>query len=93
MEIQVLNTMELEVRTVAGMENCFVSLPLVLIHTLERRGGLPEFLVLELRDSSSGEVWTVSWSGASSSSSAIEVPLLLRAPSSLTFISFCTSSC
>lgn len=73
MEIQVLNTMELEVRTVAGMENCFVSLPLVLIHTLERRGGLPEFLVLELRDSSSGEVWTVSWSGASSSSSAIEV--------------------
>ncbi|XP_022954952.1 peroxisome biogenesis protein 1 isoform X1 [Cucurbita moschata] len=72
--------MELEVRTVGGMENCFVSLPLVFIQTLERRsgsgsamGGLPEFLVLELRDSSSDEVWTVAWSGASSSSAAIEV--------------------
>ncbi|XP_022142454.1 peroxisome biogenesis protein 1 isoform X2 [Momordica charantia] len=69
--------MELEVRTVGGMEDCFVSLPLLLIQTLERRSsamdGLPELLVLELRDSSSDEVWMVSWSGATSSSSAIEV--------------------
>ncbi|KAE8653680.1 peroxisome biogenesis protein 1 isoform X1 [Cucumis sativus] len=72
--------MELEVRTVGGMENCFVSLPLVLIQTLERRPGfasamdrLSEILVLELRNSSSDEVWTVSWSGATSTSSAIEV--------------------
>lgn len=68
-----------------GMENCFVSLPLVLIQTLERRPGfasamdrLPEILVLELRNSSSDEVWTVSWSGATSTSSAIEVLPLLR---------------
>lgn len=70
-------------RTVGGIENCFVSLPLALIQTLERRsgsasamGGLPEFLVLELRNSSSDKVWTVSWSGATSTSSAIEVPSL-----------------
>lgn len=68
-----------------GMENCFVSLPLVLIQTLERRPGfasamdrLSEILVLELRNSSSDEVWTVSWSGATSTSSAIEVLSLLR---------------
>lgn len=69
-------------RTVGGMEDCFVSLPLLLIQTLERRSsamdGLPELLVLELRDSSSDEVWMVSWSGATSSSSAIEVPLRVK---------------
>ncbi|CAN1761594.1 Peroxisome biogenesis protein 1 [Linum perenne] len=71
--------MEFEVRHVSGVENCFVSLPLQLIQTLDSlRPSLlpqPQLLVLELRLLSSTaeqHSWSVSWSGATSSSSAIE---------------------
>ncbi|KAJ9179080.1 hypothetical protein P3X46_010904 [Hevea brasiliensis] len=68
--------MEFELRHVGGIENCFVSLPLQLIQTLEstRPGGiLPQVLTLELRSPSANDKWVVAWSGATSSSSAIEV--------------------
>ncbi|XP_009384181.2 peroxisomal ATPase PEX1 isoform X1 [Musa acuminata AAA Group] len=67
--------MELEVRTVGGMESCFVSLPLFFIQTLEktRRGFLPPVLALELRSRSGGDCWNLAWSGSSSRSTAIEV--------------------
>lgn len=69
--------MEFEVRVVAGVESCFVSLPLILIQTLQstRPGGsLPHFLALELRSRDGNSLWRVAWSGsASSSPSAIEV--------------------
>ncbi|KAH9747499.1 peroxisome biogenesis protein 1 [Citrus sinensis] len=67
--------MELEVRVVGGVENCFVSLPLKLIETLESTRSahlLPQVLSLELR-SRSNQRWVVAWSGATSSSSFIEV--------------------
>ncbi|KAL4387815.1 hypothetical protein GQ457_09G004510 [Hibiscus cannabinus] len=69
--------MEFEVRHVAGIEDCFVSLPLLLIQTLQstRSSLLPPLLALELRlpRASSVDPWTVAWSGATSSSAAIEV--------------------
>lgn len=61
---------------VGGVENCFVSLPLKLIETLESTRSahlLPQVLSLELR-SRSNQRWVVAWSGATSSSSSfIEV--------------------
>uniref|UniRef100_A0A7C9EQI3 Peroxisomal ATPase PEX1 n=1 Tax=Opuntia streptacantha TaxID=393608 RepID=A0A7C9EQI3_OPUST len=70
--------MEVEVRVVAGVENCYVSLPVSLLQILEsthpgRR--LPHFLPLQLRSlsSSSSPLWHVAWSGSASSSSAIEI--------------------
>ncbi|KAK6268366.1 hypothetical protein QUC31_012526 [Theobroma cacao] len=68
--------MEFEVRHVAGIEDCFVSLPLLLIQTLQstRSSLLPPLLALELRlPRSSDHPWIVAWSGAASSSTAIEV--------------------
>ncbi|OMO70479.1 hypothetical protein CCACVL1_18888 [Corchorus capsularis] len=68
--------MEFEVRHVAGIEDCFVSLPLLLIQTLQstRSSLLPPLLALELRlPRASDHPWTVAWSGATSSSTAIEV--------------------
>ncbi|KAK8618635.1 hypothetical protein V6N13_132621 [Hibiscus sabdariffa] len=71
--------MEFEVRHVAGIEDCFVSLPLLLIQTLQstRSSLLPPLLALELRlpraSSSDEDPWIVAWSGATSSSTAIEV--------------------
>ncbi|KAM4088196.1 hypothetical protein ACB094_07G052300 [Castanea mollissima] len=65
--------MELEVRLVGGIENCFVSLPLPLVQNLDSSSA--QLLTLELR-SRTGHRWFVSWSGATStSSSAIEVSL------------------
>lgn len=66
--------MEFEVRVVGGIENCFVSLPLSLIHTLQSTaayGFLPPILPLELRNGDN--IWRVSWSGSASSSSTIEI--------------------
>ena len=70
--------MELEVRTVGGIESCFVSLPLPLIQTLQSTspGLLPPVVALELR-SSNNDVWVVAWSGSASTSSSIEVFALL----------------
>ncbi|CAK7356597.1 unnamed protein product [Dovyalis caffra] len=68
--------MEFKVKHVGGIENCFVSLPLNLIQTLEstrRPAPLPPVLTLELRSPSANRHWTVAWSGATSSSSSIEV--------------------
>lgn len=62
-------------RVVGGIENCFVSLPLNLIETLESTRSahlLPQVLSLELR-SRSNQRWVVAWSGATSSSSSVEV--------------------
>lgn len=62
---------------VAGIESCFVSLPLYLIQTLESTrsgsGPLPPFLALELHSRDSDQLWHVSWSGSVSASSAIEI--------------------
>ncbi|PON46956.1 Peroxisome biogenesis factor, partial [Parasponia andersonii] len=66
--------MEFEVRLVGGMESCFVSLPLLLVQTLQSSSSsasLPDLLALDLR--SGNDCWTVAWSGATSSSSAIEI--------------------
>ncbi|XP_047316283.1 peroxisome biogenesis protein 1 [Impatiens glandulifera] len=69
--------MEVEVRTVASIENCFISLPTLLIQTLENTfsgpGSLPPFLALELRSPNTENLWYVAWSGSASSSSAIEI--------------------
>ncbi|TXG48256.1 hypothetical protein EZV62_027550 [Acer yangbiense] len=67
--------MEVEVRVVGGIENCFVSLPLHFIQTLQstRSGHLPQLVSLELRSSNHHNPWVVAWSGATSSSSSIEV--------------------
>ncbi|KAI9198499.1 hypothetical protein LWI28_016910 [Acer negundo] len=67
--------MEVEVRVVGGIENCFVSLPLHFIQTLQstRSGHLPQLVSLELRSSNHHHPWVVAWSGATSSSSSIEV--------------------
>lgn len=62
-------------RVVGGIENCFVSLPLNLIETLESTRSahlLPQVLSIELR-SRSNQRWVVAWSGATSSSSSVEV--------------------
>ncbi|XAR56140.1 hypothetical protein NMG60_11036493, partial [Bertholletia excelsa] len=71
--------MECEVRVTAAIESCFVSLPLLLIQTLQQTrsasDSLPPVLALELRPHSgnSEELWHVAWSGSVSSSSVIEV--------------------
>ncbi|XP_002517570.2 peroxisome biogenesis protein 1 [Ricinus communis] len=68
--------MEFEVKHVSGIENCFISLPIQLIQTLEstRPGDFhSQILTLELRSSTTDHQWVVAWSGATSSSSAIEV--------------------
>ncbi|KAL4559145.1 hypothetical protein LXL04_031279 [Taraxacum kok-saghyz] len=69
--------MEMEVRAVAGLEGCYVSLPLHLIQTLQSTSSasLFSFLALELRSiTNNNDVWYVAWSGsASSRSSAIEI--------------------
>ncbi|KAG6788890.1 hypothetical protein POTOM_004968 [Populus tomentosa] len=68
--------MEFQVKHVGGIENCFVSLPFNLIQILEstrRPAPLPPLLTLELRSPSANRHWTVAWSGATSSSSSIEV--------------------
>lgn len=64
-------------RLVGGIENCFASLPLSLIQTLDSTrsglGPLPQVLSLELRSLKDDHLWHVAWSGATSTSSAIEV--------------------
>ncbi|CAM8924467.1 unnamed protein product [Rhodiola kirilowii] len=69
--------MELEVRAINGIENCYVSLPLTLIQTLQssRSGGIfPQSLTLELRSvQNQNDLWFVAWSGSASASAAIEV--------------------
>ncbi|KAL1321174.1 hypothetical protein AAHE18_14G109200 [Arachis hypogaea] len=69
--------MEFEVKLVAAIDNCFVSLPLPLIQTLQstRSSPLPHILALELRSPTHPpNLWFVAWSGATSSSpSVIEV--------------------
>ncbi|RDX60107.1 Peroxisome biogenesis protein 1, partial [Mucuna pruriens] len=68
--------MELEVKVVGGINTCFASLPLSLIQTLHstRSTQLPELLALELRSPTHApHTWFVTWSGATSASSAIEV--------------------
>lgn len=71
--------MEVKVTAVASIETCFVSLPLFLIQTLESTRSdslpLPPLLALELRHGD--RLWHVSWSGSASSSSDIEVLILL----------------
>lgn len=60
----------------AGIESCFVSLPLHLIQTLletSSSSSLSSFLALELRSRSTGELWHVAWCGSPSSSAAIEI--------------------
>ncbi|KAG9439462.1 hypothetical protein H6P81_019627 [Aristolochia fimbriata] len=66
--------MEFQVKTVGGIESCFVSLPLSLIQALQLTNGgfLPAILALELR-SRTGDCWHVAWSGSASKSPAIEV--------------------
>ncbi|XP_051139216.1 peroxisome biogenesis protein 1 isoform X2 [Andrographis paniculata] len=65
------SAMEFEVRVVRGIENCFVSLPLQVIQTLQS-GYLPPILAVELR--SGARLWHVAWCGsASSSPSSIEI--------------------
>ncbi|KAK7362476.1 hypothetical protein VNO77_04590 [Canavalia gladiata] len=68
--------MELEVKVVGSIDNCFASLPLSLIQTLQssRSTPLPEILALELRSRTHPpHTWFVAWSGATSASSSIEV--------------------
>ncbi|KAF7830067.1 peroxisome biogenesis protein 1-like isoform X1 [Senna tora] len=66
--------MELEVKLVGSIDNCFVSLSLPLIQILQatRSAPLPHILALELR-SRTDDLWVVAWSGATSASAAIEV--------------------
>ncbi|KAI3505422.1 hypothetical protein L1887_27551 [Cichorium endivia] len=70
--------MEMEVIAVAGLEVCYVSLPLHLIQTLQSTssGSLFSFLALELRSiTNNNDGWYVAWSGsASSSSPPLRVP-------------------
>ncbi|XP_059656844.1 peroxisomal ATPase PEX1 isoform X2 [Cornus florida] len=67
--------MEFQVRVIGGLESCFVSLPLLLIQTLQstNSGSLPPFLALELRSRNGDDLWHVAWSGSASNSSAIEI--------------------
>jgi len=65
--------MEFTVEAVGSIDNCFVSLPLPLIQTLQstRSSSLPPILALELRSPSHSPLsWFVAWSGATSSSSS-----------------------
>ncbi|KAL8151630.1 hypothetical protein V2J09_021438 [Rumex salicifolius] len=70
--------MEYQVRTVAGIESCYVSLPLSLIQRLDssaRPNFSSQILCLHLQSSSTPSLyWHVAWSGsASTSPSVIEV--------------------
>ncbi|CAJ2668834.1 unnamed protein product [Trifolium pratense] len=68
--------MEFLVEAVGSINDCFVSLPLPLIQTLQSTASspLPPILVLQLGSPSHPpHCWFVAWSGASSSSSAIQV--------------------
>lgn len=67
--------MELEVRAVGDIENCFVRLPLHFIQILHSSPSrsLSPLVSLELRSPNHPRPWFVSWSGATSSSSSIEV--------------------
>jgi peroxin-1 len=67
--------MEFEVRVVAGIDSCFVSLPLALIQTLDstHSGNLPPCLALQLRSLHDQHLWHVAWSGSASASPAIEI--------------------
>ncbi|XP_019182268.1 PREDICTED: peroxisome biogenesis protein 1 isoform X2 [Ipomoea nil] len=61
--------MEFDVRVAAGIESCFVSLPITFINTLASTAGsgyLPPILALQLR-SSHNNLWHVAWSGSASS--------------------------
>nr|GMD70623.1 peroxisome biogenesis protein 1 [Ipomoea batatas] len=61
--------MEFDVRVAAGIESCFVSLPITLINTLASTVSstyLPPILALQLR-SSHNNLWHVAWSGSASS--------------------------
>ncbi|GAU28944.1 hypothetical protein TSUD_59570 [Trifolium subterraneum] len=65
--------MEFSVEAVGTIENCFVSLPLPLIQTLQSTSSspLPPILVLQLRSPiHPPHSWFVAWSGATSSSSS-----------------------
>uniref|UniRef100_A0A7N0UHM7 Peroxisomal ATPase PEX1 n=1 Tax=Kalanchoe fedtschenkoi TaxID=63787 RepID=A0A7N0UHM7_KALFE len=65
--------MEFEVRAINGIENCYASLPLQLIQTLQS-SRLPQSLVLELRSiHNQNDLWFVAWSGSASASAAIEL--------------------
>ncbi|KAI4370917.1 hypothetical protein MLD38_019209 [Melastoma candidum] len=70
-------SLEYEIRTVRGIESCFVSLPLPLIQALQQSTPswklLPGLLPMELRHLPSGDSWAVAWSGdVSNSGSVIE---------------------
>nr|GMD68347.1 peroxisome biogenesis protein 1 [Ipomoea batatas] len=57
--------MEFDVRVAAGIESCFVSLPITLINTLASTVS-STYLALQLR-SSHNNLWHVAWSGSASS--------------------------
>ncbi|XP_076917911.1 peroxisomal ATPase PEX1-like [Bidens hawaiensis] len=65
--------MEMAVRRVAGIEGCYVSLPLHLIQTLQSTStsSVFSFVALELRSVANDfDVWYVAWSGSASSTSS-----------------------
>jgi peroxin-1 len=65
--------MEFSVEAVGSINNCFVSLPLPLIQTLQSTASshLPPILALHLRSPTHPpHSWFVAWSGATSSSSS-----------------------
>ena len=67
---------EFKERLVVRIENCFMSLPLVPPCANPHNDSAPlllgEVLTLELRSQSSDNHWAVAWSGATSTSPAIE---------------------
>eukprot|EP01018_Ginkgo_biloba_P029575 Gb_20751 [translate_table: standard] len=71
--------MEVDVRSVPGMQSCFAALPLHLIQTLQTTysGFLPPLLALEIRPldhtKTKASSWHLAWIGAASQSTAIEV--------------------
>ncbi|KAM7258098.1 hypothetical protein ACFE04_013839 [Oxalis oulophora] len=68
--------MELEVRLVAGLLNCFVSLPSSLIQILQSKSPpIHGIRILQLTDANNQHQrpWLVSWSGATSSHSIIQI--------------------
>ncbi|KAL5554352.1 hypothetical protein UlMin_041753 [Ulmus minor] len=64
---------ELKVRLVAGIENCFTLVPWFSPPILTITALLSEVLALELCSRSSDDRWAVVWSGATSTSPAIEI--------------------
>eukprot|EP00249_Psilotum_nudum_P010200 c22398_g1_i1 orf=364-1377(+) len=66
--------MELEVHIMPGLHDCFVALPLYVIHALQSgHDSIPSFVVLELRLLDSNNSWYLAWAGAGSTSSFIEI--------------------